>query len=200
MDSLMDTGRQLIRLMEKADWMDRLLIFAALAFFFLVVLFILKQRIVDRGLRIAFFWTRFIPDFGGDASLYESLEAGKLTSAISATTSPAAASLTQTLESSLGSLAATTAAAFATAITTAINQNGMSAEPLIESSSEPSDTEISTDATATYHWMDAFVTGAADTSATDTDKTNSWTAEEEPRGPESDTRESVSEKARKDEL
>jgi hypothetical protein len=34
---------------------------SALAFFALVVLFILKQRIVDRGLRIAFWWTRLLP-------------------------------------------------------------------------------------------------------------------------------------------
>ncbi|KAI9509038.1 Sec20-domain-containing protein [Russula earlei] len=38
----------------------------ALAFFALVVLFILKQRIVDRGLRIAFWWTRLLPSMGGD--------------------------------------------------------------------------------------------------------------------------------------
>ncbi|KAF8137332.1 Sec20-domain-containing protein [Boletus edulis] len=36
-----------------------------LVFFGLVVLFILKQRILDRGLRIAFRWTRFVPGLGG---------------------------------------------------------------------------------------------------------------------------------------
>lgn len=41
--------------------MDKLLIMAGLVFFFLVVLFILKQRVIDRGIRIALFWTRFIP-------------------------------------------------------------------------------------------------------------------------------------------
>lgn len=41
--------------------MDKLLIMAGLVFFFLVILFILKQRVVDRGIRIALFWTRFIP-------------------------------------------------------------------------------------------------------------------------------------------
>lgn len=67
----MDTSRQLITALEKADWLDRLLILSGLAFFLLVVLFILKQRIVDRGLRIAFWWTRFLPDFSGDADLLE---------------------------------------------------------------------------------------------------------------------------------
>ena len=57
---LLGASKQLVTALEKADWLDRLLIFAALAFFALVVLFILKQRIVDRGLRIAFWWTRLL--------------------------------------------------------------------------------------------------------------------------------------------
>jgi protein transport protein SEC20 len=57
----MVTSKHLVTALEKADRMDRLLIIAGLIFFFLVVLFILNQRIVDRGLRIALFWTRFIP-------------------------------------------------------------------------------------------------------------------------------------------
>lgn len=66
-----DTSKQLITALEKADWTDRLLILAALSFFILIVLFILKQRIVDRGIRIAFWWTRFLPlpDFSGDEAL-----------------------------------------------------------------------------------------------------------------------------------
>ena len=58
---LLGASKQLVTALEKADWLDRLLIFAGLAFFALVVLFILKQRIVDRGLRIAFWWTRLLP-------------------------------------------------------------------------------------------------------------------------------------------
>jgi protein transport protein SEC20 len=57
----MGTSKQLITALEKSDWLDRLLIITALVFFFLVVLFILKQRIVNRGFRIAFWWTRFLP-------------------------------------------------------------------------------------------------------------------------------------------
>jgi protein transport protein SEC20 len=67
--NVMGTSRQLITALEKSDWLDRLLIMSGLAFFLLVVLFILKQRIVDRGLRVAFWWTRFLPDFSGDAEL-----------------------------------------------------------------------------------------------------------------------------------
>ncbi|KAL6300419.1 Sec20-domain-containing protein [Sparassis latifolia] len=69
LDGLMSASKQLITALEKSDWLDRLLILAGLAFFLLVVLFILKQRLVDRGLRIALWWTRFVPDFSGDAGL-----------------------------------------------------------------------------------------------------------------------------------
>ena len=51
--------------LEQTDWLDRVLIISALVFFGLVVLFVLKQRIIDRGLRIAFWWTRFVPGVGG---------------------------------------------------------------------------------------------------------------------------------------
>ncbi|KAJ3571916.1 hypothetical protein NP233_g3428 [Leucocoprinus birnbaumii] len=61
LNSLMLTSKQLITTLEKADWLDRIIILSAFMFFVLVVLFILKQRFIDRGLRIALWWTRFIP-------------------------------------------------------------------------------------------------------------------------------------------
>ncbi|TFY56731.1 hypothetical protein EVJ58_g7462 [Rhodofomes roseus] len=63
LDGLLVTSKHLITALEKSDWLDRLLVLAGLAFFILVVVFILKQRIVDRGLRIAFWWTRFYSGF-----------------------------------------------------------------------------------------------------------------------------------------
>jgi len=83
----MGTSKQLITALEKSDWLDRVLIIFALFFFFLVVLFILKQRIVDRGLRIAFWWTRFLPDFSGDAQL----EAGEVITGATAAASSTSA-------------------------------------------------------------------------------------------------------------
>ncbi|KAF8439091.1 Sec20-domain-containing protein [Boletus edulis BED1] len=62
---LIGTSKQLVTALEQTDWLDRVLIIAALVFFGLVVLFILKQRILDRGLRIAFWWTRFVPGLDG---------------------------------------------------------------------------------------------------------------------------------------
>jgi len=61
LDTVMDTSKQLVKALEQADWLDRVLILAALLFFTLVVLFILKQRIIDRGFRLVFWWTRFLP-------------------------------------------------------------------------------------------------------------------------------------------
>ncbi|EMD35457.1 hypothetical protein CERSUDRAFT_96573 [Gelatoporia subvermispora B] len=69
LDGLLVTSKHLVTALEKSDWLDRLLILAAFAFFILVVLFILKQRLVDRSLRIAFWWTRFLPSFSGDEAL-----------------------------------------------------------------------------------------------------------------------------------
>ncbi|KAJ6595754.1 Sec20-domain-containing protein [Mycena vulgaris] len=99
--SVMDTSKHLITALEKSDWLDRVLIFAALLFFFLVVLFILKQRIFDRGMRIAFWWTRFVPDFSGDAQLL-SMEKGSMGSvtALSTTIASSAASAASVLASS----------------------------------------------------------------------------------------------------
>ena len=61
LDNILTTSKQLVIALEKADRMDKLVIIAGLVFFFLVILFILKQRVIDRGIRIALFWTRFIP-------------------------------------------------------------------------------------------------------------------------------------------
>ncbi|TFK73484.1 Sec20-domain-containing protein, partial [Pluteus cervinus] len=60
--NIMGTSKQLVTALEKADWIDRLLILAGFAFFILTVLFILKQRIFDKGVYLAFWWTRFIPN------------------------------------------------------------------------------------------------------------------------------------------
>ncbi|TFK49091.1 Sec20-domain-containing protein [Heliocybe sulcata] len=68
MNMVLGTSKQLVTALEKSDWIDRLLIISALVFFLLVVAMIVKARIVDRSLRIAFFWTRFIPRSGSSKS------------------------------------------------------------------------------------------------------------------------------------
>ncbi|KAG1908538.1 Sec20-domain-containing protein [Suillus fuscotomentosus] len=64
LDYILGTSKQLITALEKTDWVDRVLIISGLVFFGLVVLFIAKQRIIDRGLRIALFWMRLLPGLG----------------------------------------------------------------------------------------------------------------------------------------
>lgn len=73
LNSVMSTSKQLITALEKSDWLDRILIISGFVFFLLVVLFILKQRIIDRGLKIAFWWTRFLPDFSSDEALLSNM-------------------------------------------------------------------------------------------------------------------------------
>ncbi len=77
LSSVMSTSKQIITALEKSDWLDRMLILSAFAFFVLVILFILKQRIVDRGLRIAFWWTKYLPDFSADEAVLQHLDNGK---------------------------------------------------------------------------------------------------------------------------
>lgn len=93
----MSTSKHLITALEKSDWLDRLLILAGLVFFILTVLFILKQRLVDRGLRIALWWTRFVPDFSGDEALFKAEEGSATVSTFAA----AATSVITTVATSL---------------------------------------------------------------------------------------------------
>ncbi|KAI0366810.1 Sec20-domain-containing protein [Pilatotrama ljubarskyi] len=116
LSSLMSTSKHLITALEKSDWLDRLLIIAALVFFLLVVLFILKQRLVDRGLRIALWWTRFMPDFSGDEALL-AMEKGEATLSSTASSVVTAASTALagagTAAASLASFAASYSASLA---------------------------------------------------------------------------------------
>ena len=87
LSSVMYTSKQLVTALEKSDWLDRVLILSGFFFFIMVVLFILKQRIVDRGIRLAFWWTRFIPSFSDDAALLQSVEKGMANAVVSVTSS-----------------------------------------------------------------------------------------------------------------
>ena len=105
LSTLLSTSKHLITALEKSDWLDRLLILAAVAFFFLIVLFILKQRVVDKGIRIAFWWTRFLPDFSGDGELLSTtiVETGTVAATVTAATSSAASSFVTTTNAGLPS-------------------------------------------------------------------------------------------------
>jgi len=122
LDNVLMMSKQLITALEQADRMDRALIIAGLVFFFLVVLFILKQRIIDRGLRMALFWTRFIPRGSNDLVL--KMERGDLTTTVTSVASTvttvviaARGDLTSSVTSLVSSLSSLTATSHDPAIT-----------------------------------------------------------------------------------
>ncbi|KAG1839368.1 hypothetical protein C8R48DRAFT_838456 [Suillus tomentosus] len=96
LDLILGTSKQLITALEKTDWLDRILIIAGLVFFGLVVLFILKQRIIDRGLRIAFFWTRLLPSATSSTRAVVQ-KAGEVVMSVSAATTTASAVLVSSI-------------------------------------------------------------------------------------------------------
>lgn len=55
-DVLVTASAQLVRAIEKADWWDRALIFAALGLFLLVVGYVIKKRVLDRVGGFAAWW------------------------------------------------------------------------------------------------------------------------------------------------
>lgn len=59
--TLLTTSKTLVTALEKSDWLDRLLILSSLAFFLLTVAYILKKRIIDKGLWLAFWWVKYLP-------------------------------------------------------------------------------------------------------------------------------------------
>ncbi|KAJ9094015.1 hypothetical protein QFC20_006995 [Naganishia adeliensis] len=54
--NLLATSTRLVKQLEKADWYDKLIIFCALAFFFLVVAFIIKRRVLDKAVNGVGWW------------------------------------------------------------------------------------------------------------------------------------------------
>ncbi|KAF8971834.1 Sec20-domain-containing protein [Flammula alnicola] len=115
LNGVMSTSKQLVTALEKSDWLDRILILSAFVFFILVVLFILKQRIVDRGIRIAFWWTRFIPSFSDDSELLRNAEKDMASAVAEASSSlSAAAASLASVVIPVASLSPSLAATFST--------------------------------------------------------------------------------------
>ena len=59
--TLLNSSKSLVIALEKADWLDRLLMLLSLGFFFLAVAYIIKKRVIDKGFWLAFWWVRYIP-------------------------------------------------------------------------------------------------------------------------------------------
>jgi protein transport protein SEC20 len=85
--SLLGTSAQLVKAIERADWYDRLLIFAAFALFLLTVGWVIKRRVLDKVLGGVGWW------FGGSWKLVR-MGLGRSTSTAVAPTALAAAGAT----------------------------------------------------------------------------------------------------------
>ena len=59
--TLLTTSKNLVTALEKSDWLDRLLILSSLVFFLLAVAYILKKRVIDKGIWLAFWWVKYLP-------------------------------------------------------------------------------------------------------------------------------------------
>ncbi|KAG8958936.1 hypothetical protein FRC03_008684 [Tulasnella sp. 419] len=59
--TLMHTSKTLVTALERADNLDRMLIISALVLFLAVVAYILKKRVIDKGLWLAFWWVKYLP-------------------------------------------------------------------------------------------------------------------------------------------
>ncbi|OCH87234.1 hypothetical protein OBBRIDRAFT_796412 [Obba rivulosa] len=138
LDGLLVTSKHLVTALEKSDWLDRLLILAGLMFFLLVVLFILKQRLVDRSLRIAFWWTRFLPSFSGDEALLQAAEKGE--AALFSIIAPASSVATA---SSLSIVASTALAATSVASSSLVHPAGTPSDSAFSSGTDTLLSDIS---------------------------------------------------------
>ncbi|KAG8965120.1 hypothetical protein FRC00_010456 [Tulasnella sp. 408] len=72
--TLLNTSKSLIKALERSDTLDRLLIIASLLLFFTVVAWIVKKRVVDRGLGLAFWWIKYIPRRRSATEVQDSLQ------------------------------------------------------------------------------------------------------------------------------
>lgn len=99
-NGLLSTAGNLVKQIEKADWYDKLMIFAALGFFLLVVGFIIKRRVLDKAARGVGWWV------GGTAKILTGRGKWKTSSAAKS----AAASAATSVASALGDKASSTTA------------------------------------------------------------------------------------------
>jgi protein transport protein SEC20 len=103
--SLLDMSKNLIVALERTDWLDRVLIIGALVVFLLACAWIVKVRVFDRAVRIAFWWVKWMPSFKDD-SIIDELEKGAraVTSTFTSVTASVSASVTSVLSSAIPTL------------------------------------------------------------------------------------------------
>jgi protein transport protein SEC20 len=161
----MDTSKQLITALKNSDSLDRLLITCALVFFILVVLFILKQRVLDRSIRLALWWTRFLPNLSSDTQLTQ-MEQGDLASSLLVATG--------TITTTVSSIVAT---ASSTPISTVLAP--LSSEPFESHVNVSSHDGLSSDASTLITEPDPMSHSTARTTSSESEQTHSTNVHEE---------------------
>ncbi|ORY97898.1 Sec20-domain-containing protein [Syncephalastrum racemosum] len=104
--SLMNISKRLVTQLEASDWLDRLLLMAGLAFFTLVVLYIIKKRTWDVGIS----WVSWLTGNG------------KYATRAASHAIPSASFVAQSAASSVASSVASAASAIPTEITTKVTE------------------------------------------------------------------------------
>jgi protein transport protein SEC20 len=116
---LLETSKGLITALERTDWLDRVLILGALGVFLLACAWIVKVRVFDRAVGIAFWWVRFMPSLGGaEDRLMEELERGARAAAAAGGTSSTLVGGTRTTLASAASRTASSVLSEASATLT----------------------------------------------------------------------------------
>ncbi|KAG8830431.1 hypothetical protein FRC17_004882, partial [Serendipita sp. 399] len=130
LSGFLDTSKNLITALERTDWLDRLLILGALMVFLLTCAWIIKVRVFDRVVGIAFWWVKWMPSWD-ESSVIDALEKGQNVATTSLKES--ASRISETLSSSLSTLTenAVSATSDASWATTAL------AETMIASLQDP---------------------------------------------------------------
>lgn len=59
--TLLTTSKTLVTALERSDTLDRILIGASILLFCLVAAYIVKKRVIDKGLWLAFWWVKYLP-------------------------------------------------------------------------------------------------------------------------------------------
>ncbi|KAF8316838.1 Sec20-domain-containing protein [Clavulina sp. PMI_390] len=154
--TLLTTSKTLIASLQQADWLDRMIIFSSLAIFLLAVAYIVKKRVIDRGLWLAFWWVKYLP-MPKRSAAQVAVNVGKATlSSVSSSTPPPASIATESVTAAT-EFATTLSSLIATASTlsSAIPSITSSAQSAIEDelssaptpstsvSPEPSDSSVS---------------------------------------------------------
>ncbi|KAG8681689.1 hypothetical protein FRC09_017316, partial [Ceratobasidium sp. 395] len=113
LDSLMDVSQVLIKALQRADWMDRIIIGLSLGVFLLTMAYIVKRRVLDRVVAVATLPMRLVGSSKPSSSLAETLKS-TTTTLSTAATSLSTTEPSKILETLSSTLAAPTEPASAT--------------------------------------------------------------------------------------